>query len=344
VAAWISVVATASGLAVAAEAGSRVAAVAALAGAVVPLSILVLAVARRRTLAERSWDGGQVLEADRTPASSDPRGAQAGPASRWRVVAALGRVEARELACSPWFALGIGLQVWILLAFAVIYVREDHSLWAEVTQQLVAFCHPLVGMSVVGAHAATTRAGHDGAEELFVSCPADPSTRTLALLSTSAVPVVALATFTALYVGLVAVLGDQVYGPADPDVVAGLLAALVLGGGGVVLGVAVGRWVGWRLAPVVAVVAVGALSLRMGADGQGWTPWAQISTFPSVGPEIFQRRPAWWYVAWLLGLTTVVAAVALARSARGEEPEGGSPLCRPWPSAPWGSSSLRSPR
>ena len=163
-----------------------------------------------------------------------------------------------------------------------------------------------------------------------MSCPADTSTRSLALLSTGAVPVVALATFIALYVGSVAVLGDQVYGPADPDVVAGLLAALVLGGGGVVLGVAVGRWVDWRLAPIVAVVAVGVLSLWMlGADGRGWTPWAQLSTVPKVSPEIFQRRPAWWYLAWLLGLTTVVAAVALARSARGEELEEGPPRGRP---------------
>jgi len=181
-AAWISVVATASGLAAATEAGSRVAVVAALAGAVAPLSLLLLMVVRRRSLAERAWDGGQVLVADPSSASSDARGAEAGPPSRWRVVAALGRVEARELACSPWLAIGIGFQLFVLLSFAVIYVREDHSLWAEVTQQLLFLCHPMVGMSVVGAHAATTRARHDGAEELFVSCPADTSTRTLALL------------------------------------------------------------------------------------------------------------------------------------------------------------------
>jgi len=325
----VSAVAAASGLAAATEAGSRVAVVAALAGVVAPLSLLLLVVVRRRQLAERAWDGGQVLVADRSTASSDTPGAEAGPPSRWRVVAALGRVEARELACSPWLAIGLGLQLFVLLASAVIYVDEDNSLWAEVTQQLVAFCHPLVGMVVVGAHAATTRDRHDGAEELFGSCPADPSTRTLALLSTSAVPVVALATFIALYVGSVAVLGDQVYGPADPDVVPGLLSALVIGAGGALLGVAVGRWVGWRLAPVVAVVAVGALSLRLGADGQGWNSWAQLSTFPSVRPEVFQHRPTWWYLAWLLGLTTFVAAVALARSARGEDLEGGPPLGRP---------------
>jgi len=148
-AAWISVVATASGLAAATEAGSSIAMIAALAGAVAPLSLLLLVVARRRRLAERAWDGGRVLVADRSTASSDARGAEAGPPSRWRVVAALGRVEARELACSPWLAIGIGLQLWIVLAFAVIYVREDHSLWAEVTQ-LLFVCHPLVGMSVVG--------------------------------------------------------------------------------------------------------------------------------------------------------------------------------------------------
>ncbi|MEO5678306.1 MAG: hypothetical protein ABIS47_01425 [Acidimicrobiales bacterium] len=74
----VSAVAAASGLAAAAEAGSRVAVVDALAGAVAPLSLLLVVVTRRRRPAERAWDGGQVRVAARSPASSDPRGAQAG--------------------------------------------------------------------------------------------------------------------------------------------------------------------------------------------------------------------------------------------------------------------------
>jgi hypothetical protein len=290
---------------------------------------------RRGSQVERKWDSPHPV-----PASAAVAGPQARRPQRWswRVGAALCRVEARELACSPWFGIGLGLQLYFLLAFGVLYVEEDIALWNESIQQLVAFSHPLVGMIVVAAHAATTRPRHDGTEELFTSCPASARTRTATLLATAWVPAVAVAGFLGAFLGGNALVSEVIYGPAGRDAVPDLLGAVVLGVGGMVLGVALGRWVPSRLAPILGVVAVGALSLRMAADGGGWTTLQQLSSLVSVAPEVFLHRAAWWHLAWLVGLTTVVVGVALLRTetARPRAPMGSAP-------AGWGAQPRLAP-
>jgi len=295
----------------------------------VALTGLGLMVSRRRALAERPWESGRTAGGVASGAVSTNGPARSRPGRNrlpaqdgrqpWRVVASLGRVEARELACNPWFGVGVGFQIFIVTTFVVMYGDEDNSLWAETVQTLVFLCHPLVGMAVVAAHAATTRGGRDDAEELFASCPTGPTARTLSLLSTAWVPAAALAVFLAAYLGLLAVSFSQVYGPAGADAVPDLLGAVALGAGGVVLGVAVGRWVRSRLAPLVAVVTVGVITVLLGADGGGWTARKELSSVISVGPELFRQRAAWWHLAWVLGLTAVVAGVALARPSTGDE-------------------------
>ena len=264
---------------------------------------------RRSTLADGSWLGAQAVAV--APAELQlRRGAHAHPPPRRRVVAGLGRVEARELVSSPWFGIGVGFQLWLFLAFGVIYSEEDLGLWAEVIQQLVVMSHPLVGMLVVAAHTATTRARHDQTEELYESCPAGLAVRTTALLSTAWVGALSVASFIGLFLFVSVFRSHQIHGPVGDDALPDVLSGLAMGAGGVVLGIAVGRWVRWRLAPLVAVVAVGAIGLRLAATGQS-SKKAELSTFLSVTPEVFLHRAAWWHLAWLVGLTAVVAGMAL---------------------------------
>ena len=267
---------------------------------------------RRGVRADGSWLGSRAVVM--TPADQRPqgRGPRDDVPAQWRVVAALGRVEARELVSSPWFGTGVGFQLWLFLAFGVIYNEEDLSLWAEVIQQLVVFSHPLVGMLVVAAHAATTRARHDQTDELYESCPAGSTVRTRALLSTAWVGAASVAAFLGLFLLVSIFHSQQIHGPVGDDALPDVLSGLVMGGGGVVLGVALGRWVRWRLAPVVAVVAVGAIGLRLAATGEASNQLGELSTFLSVTPEVFLDRRAWWHLAWLVGLTVLVAGLGLA--------------------------------
>ena len=88
--------------------------------------------------------------------------------------------------------------------------------------------------------------------------------------------------------------------------------------GGVALGVALGRWVHFALAPVAVVVAVGFVSLRLATAGDpGWNPLQQLSTFPpGFGLPAFNDAPAWSHLGWLVALTSAVLVIAVARHRR----------------------------
>jgi hypothetical protein len=232
-------------------------------------------------------------------------------------------VEARELATSPWFGVGIGFCLLIFVfgfVMTEVLAATDKETWQGFVALAPWFAHPLVGMAVVAGHRAVTRAARDGADEVFAACPTDPAVRTVGFLLTAAVPVAALAVFLAVLGATTAMRSPRPHGPFGTDIVADLIATLVLGAGGVALGVAVGRWVRSGFAPVVAVVAVGfATSALNGVGGQGWNPLVQLSTAPTVEvpSPIFAVRPAFWHLLWVTGLTVAVAIGAVARHRRG---------------------------
>ena len=118
---------------------------------------------------------------------------------------------------------------------------------------------------------------------------------------------------------MVAVTSPGLHGPLGMDSAAVALGAVVLGAGGVALGVALGRWVRFALAPVVAVVAIGFASIALNAvGGRNWNPLVSLATAPSSeGPSpIFEDRHPGSHLLWLLALTVVVGATALARHRR----------------------------
>lgn len=235
------------------------------------------------------------------------------------VARALGRVEARELATSPWFGVGIGFCLLFFVLFAVVWGDVNSETWVEYVQMTVWFAHPLVGMVVIGAHRAVTRAARDGADEIFESCPVPATIRTTGFLLAAVAPVSALVVFMAALGATSAVRNSLLHGPLGADSAADALGVIVLGLGGVALGVALGRWVRFALAPVVAVVAVAFASLGLnGVGGSDWNPLVALSTAPTIeGPSpVFTDRPVWTHLLWLVALTAAVVIMALARHRR----------------------------
>lgn len=278
-----------------------------------PLLGYLLSRGRRGRTVERPWSGAV------TPAIPADFAGRAGVPKPWSVARALGRVEARELSSSVWFGVGIGFCVLMYVIFGFVYSADNTQSWAEYIQISPWFAHPLVGMCVLAGHRAATRARRDGADELVESCPADPTTRTVGFLLAAAVPLATLSLFlTALFVTS-AVRSPGLHGPIGGDAVADALAAVALGAGGVALGVALGLWVRFALAPVVAVVAVAlATSGINGVGGGDWNPLVPLATAPTVeGPSaVFEDRPTLWHLVWVVGLIALVTFVALARHRR----------------------------
>ena len=265
-------------------------------------------------LPERSWS------APAPTAAWAPGSGRAGASPARAVALALGRVEGRQFTASVWFAVGLAFSVLMILLFGWIWAGDNSGTWQEFVNLMPWFAHPLVGMVVLAAYRATTRAARDGADELFDSCPATPATRTAGFLLSAAVPVATLGVFLAVMATAVAFKSPLLHGALDVDSGAVVLGALVLGAGGVALGVALGRWVRFGLVPVIAVVLIGffATAIVSGASPHDWKPFGQLSTAPPVNSlsPVFIDRAAFWHLLWVIGLTAAVGIVAVARHRR----------------------------
>jgi len=255
---------------------------------------------RRRTPTERPW----------APSPTTDRPTRPRPTGRRSVVVALGRFEGRELARSPWIAVGLGLGVLMALDFA--YLSPDPLDLAEVFVSLPFLAHPLVGMAVLASHRSAGRAERDRVTELFAATPTSEADRRAGVLRAAPVAVAGLAGFFAAYLAG-AVLSDAgAPGPAGPAVPI-LLSGLLLGAGGVALGALLARaWV-QPVVPVAALVAVGLLSPRL-ADSAGGTysPRLLLSTLPPVGEDVtvLTASQEWLHTGWLLVLVTATFVAA----------------------------------
>jgi hypothetical protein len=286
-------------------------------GLLAPLAVAGLAlmfVHRRQTaaLAERSWSAPGAPPAPGGGRPVDPSG---------RAVAmALGRVEGRQFTASVWFAVGFAFCLLVVMLFGFVWAGQNGGTRQGFVELMPWFVHPMVGTVVVAAYRATTRAARDGADELFETCPTAPATRTAGFLLSAAVPVAALTGFLAVLAAAVAFRAPMLHGALGADSLADVLGALVLGAGGVALGVALGRWVRFGLAPVITVALIGfvATGVVNGSAPDDWKPLAQLSTAPTVSSlsPVFSDRPAFWHLLWLVGLTAVVGVVAVARHRR----------------------------
>jgi hypothetical protein len=263
------------------------------------LGVGVVLWARRGVRAvEGSWDGPSAAV---TPATRPARGS---------IARALGQVEARELAYSPWFHAGVGFCVLFLVA-----ITSFERGWWSSAGLLPLMVHPLCGLTIVGVHRNVTRSRRDGLDELFESCPATPEDRRRGHLLTSTVPAsVAAVWATVLLVGAALVL-DGMYGPIDGRVAADVAVTIVLPVGAVALGVLVGRIAPWLLAPFVALGVITFVNLEFWdePDGRGWLSTGRTS---GVDP-VFVQPPSLGQVLWIGAITAIVAAVAIGPWRRG---------------------------
>jgi hypothetical protein len=132
-------------------------------------------------------------------------------------------------------------------------------------------------------------------------------------------PMAVLVGLFGLLVALVAWRSDLVYGPIPSETLFDIAAAVALGAGGVALGVALGRWIAFSLAPVVVVVGVAFGTLAISnVGGHDWNPYVYLGTAPTIeGPSpIFVHRPAAWHLLWILALVGIMAVLAIARNRR----------------------------
>ncbi len=229
----------------------------------------------------------------------------------------LGRMWSRELVRSAAFATGVGLLMVSYVAFALLFGQETDS-WSETLQAAPWFVHPLVGMTIVAVHRAVTRARRDDLSELIETCPLPEGVRTVGHLGAVVVPFVVFAMFVVVYIGTKELRGAGPVGPVGPGWL-DLLSAFVLIVGGVALGVALGRWVPFQVAPVVALLVVAVVSIGLATRGDpGWNPLAELSLSPPVEEigELLAPRPNAWHLVWLLGLTSLITVAAFAWSRR----------------------------
>lgn len=284
-----------------------------------PLAFLAAAVAVHAGGRRRSG-GSTGEEKVRWPAEL----AVAGPASRAtgsrrQVTVALARVEAKAMLRSASFAVGLAFLGVIVLLYAVIYPDDNGETWALLVGQMPWFAHPVAGMTILAVHRAATRPHRDRTEDLFASCPSEPSERVSALLWTAVVPVVAAVGFMTALLSLLAINSPALHGGLTGRPTGSLLAAPLLAVGATWLGVALGVWARFWLAPVIAVVLVGFVSLQLATKGDpAWNFWSPLSTFgPQVdSPLLLPLAHVWSYLVWMAALSGLVALVAIVRYRR----------------------------
>jgi hypothetical protein len=209
--------------------------------------------------------------------------------------------------------------VLLYVLFGFVFASDGGTTWDATAQIMPWFAHPLAGMCVLAGHRAVTRAHRDNAEELFESCPTSPASRTVGFVWPAWVPMVTFTAFLLLLGPTLLVRSPKLHGPLGVRDIADVSAAILLAAGGLALGVAIGRWINFGLAPVAAVVGVAIISLNLNLVGDpGWNPLTQLASAPALADQdsLFTDRPAWGHLLWLSGLTVAVVVVAVARHRR----------------------------
>lgn len=234
------------------------------------------------------------------------------------VVVALGRVESRRLATSVTFVIGLVLTAVAFLVFSRDFGRD---LTVSYVRSLGLAVYPLAGLTLLATNRIASRSRRSGTEELFTAAPASSGIRTGgSLLSVSAALVVA----SLLMIGLLLVVPIWGWaGELGHAWLAEALTGVVLVAGAGAIGVLLARWLPPAVSVIVAmlaVVAIGAATLfleraRPFSSGTRFLgPWA--SPEQDLGSD-FVIRPSWAHLLYLVGVVTLVATIAIARTAHG---------------------------
>ena len=255
-----------------------------------------------------------------------PRGGYRSPFS------ALARLESVRLAKHP--ALLVGTALGIVFTAMALNEQADQVSGDALGLPVVALT---VGLGGMLSAFYLTRSFHR-ADELVEAAPTSGTTRTAALCLTAVVPALIASVWLVLYYGFTPAAmaaPEWMYGMfSHADVAAVVVGnSVVAAVGGTVLGVAAGRWWGFRGASAVLVLAVvvwtiGVLGTFSSDDGArpGWNRWVRLfapvgyftsATQNNVSVMSLTGSPS-WYLAWLLTLCALAVVAALLWRSEGE--------------------------
>lgn len=225
---------------------------------------------------------------------------------------AMAGIEARRMARHPVFVLGVALG-FVVLGLYVVLVGDETGVPVVLTLPLLGAFY--IGLTSVIAAARLTRST-EVAVEAVATAPGTEARRTLALAATGIPPFVAGLVFSG---GLVVAAEVNGVAPQEwwfgtmPDwqVWSIVLACPVVCLDGALLGVLAGRWLSFRGASAMVVVALIVVSL-LGADPfletsssewRLWVPWAIFHTGDNAdGTQTLVAGNPAAYLGYLLAL------------------------------------------
>lgn len=249
------------------------------------------------------------------------------PASGLAGDRAMAVIEARRMARHPVFVLGVALG-FVVLGLYVVLVGDETGIPVVLALPLLGAFY--IGLASVIAAALLTRST-EVAVETIATAPGTEARRTLALAATGIPPLVAGLVFSVALVVLAKVIGvapqEWWFGTLpDWQVWSIVLMCPVACFDGALLGVLTGRWLRFRGASAMVVVALivvsllGTSSLETGSsEWRLWTPWAIFHTGdnPDGTQTLIAGNPA-AYLGYLLalGALAVLGAMWHDRTAR----------------------------
>jgi len=250
------------------------------------------------------------------------------PASGLAGHRAMALIEARRMARHPVFLLGAGLG-FVVLGLYVVLVDDATGLVVVLSLPLLGAFY--IGLASVIAAALLTRST-EVAVEAVATAPGTEARRTLALAATGIPPLVAGLVYTLALVVLAKVIGvapqEWWFGTLpDWQVWSIVLQCPVACLDGALLGVLAGRWLRFRGASGVLVVALIVVTLlgqaplldTASSEWRLWVPWALWHTGdnPDGTQTLIAGNPA-AYLGYLLalGALAVLGAMWHDRTAR----------------------------
>ena len=250
------------------------------------------------------------------------------PASGLAGQRAMAVIEARRMARHPVFLLGVTLG-FVVLGLYFVLVDDETGVPVVLTLPILGAFY--IGLTTVIAAALLTRST-EVAIEAVATAPGTEARRTLALAAAGIPPFVAGLVFSLALVAAASVIGvapqEWWFGTLpDWQVWSIVLMCPVACLDGALLGVLTGRWLRFRGASAIVVVALIAVTLlgqaplldTHGSEWRLWVPWALFHTGdnPDGTQTLIAGNPA-AYLGYLLalGALAVLAAMWHDRSAR----------------------------
>ena len=219
------------------------------------------------------------------------------------VVPALSRVEGWQLVSHPIFLVGVAIAVLGCAAFVRTIVVGTAISWDEDGWTAAVGVLMMGILTMVATNLAALRDRRSVTTEQHASLPVRPPIRTSGLLTAALWPTCVAALLLASVVGIGATQDLAPSGVEVVQLVGFVVSVLLLGA----IGIALAAWV-----PNPFVATVVAWALLFVTPGETPAAWQSLIPWQTLGATGL----AAWHLAYLCGLTVVVALLALAKTSR----------------------------